>query len=96
MYHDVSILVGKEESQRLLSRVEVSGAEAARYDQSAAGAYEAYFRGVIEEGIKQGVFHVQDVGVAKMFVFSALNQTYRSSAQIALNCSNVSWHALQV
>jgi hypothetical protein len=59
-------------------------------------AYAAYFRSVIEEGIKQSVFHVQDVGVAKMFVFSALNWTYRSSAQIALNCSNVSWHALQV
>ena len=51
-------------------------------------AYGAYFRGVIEEGIKQGVFHVQDVGVAKMFVFSALNQTYRSSAKGVYACGD--------
>jgi hypothetical protein len=40
-------------------------------------AYEAHFRRVIEEGIKQNVFHVQDACIATMFVFSTLNWTYQ-------------------
>ena len=39
--------------------------------------YEASFRRVIEEGIQQGVFHVEDAVLASIFVLSALNWTYQ-------------------
>ncbi|GAC1399168.1 MAG: TetR/AcrR family transcriptional regulator [Ktedonobacteraceae bacterium] len=39
--------------------------------------YEAYFRRVIEEGIQQGVFSVDDAALASIFVLSALNWTYQ-------------------
>ena len=39
--------------------------------------YEASFRRVIEEGILQGVFHVEDAALASIFVLSALNWTYQ-------------------
>jgi AcrR family transcriptional regulator len=40
-------------------------------------AHEAHFRRVIEEGIRQGVFHVEDAHIATLFVLSALNWTYQ-------------------
>ena len=39
-------------------------------------AYEAYFRETIEEGMKQGVFAVDNAHLATIFVLSALNWTY--------------------
>jgi AcrR family transcriptional regulator len=39
-------------------------------------AYEAHFRRVIEEGVQQGQFQVEDVRLAALFVLSALNWTY--------------------
>jgi AcrR family transcriptional regulator len=40
-------------------------------------AYESHFRRVIEEGVEQGVFQVEDTRVATLFVLSALNWTYQ-------------------
>lgn len=40
-------------------------------------AYEGHFRRVIEEGTRQGVFHVDDTRLATLFVLSALNWTYQ-------------------
>jgi AcrR family transcriptional regulator len=40
-------------------------------------AYEQHFRQVIEDGIKQGCFQVEDARVATLFVLSALNWTYQ-------------------
>ena len=39
-------------------------------------AYEAYFRQTIEDGIREGVFVVNDAQLATIFVLSALNWTY--------------------
>lgn len=39
-------------------------------------AYEAHFRRVIEAGVQQGQFQVEDVRLATLFVLSALNWTY--------------------
>jgi len=39
--------------------------------------YEASFRRAIEEGIRQGIFHVEDAALASIFVLSALNWTYQ-------------------
>ena len=38
--------------------------------------YEAYFRETIEEGMRQGVFAVENAHLATVFVLSALNWTY--------------------
>jgi AcrR family transcriptional regulator len=40
-------------------------------------SHEAHFRRVIEEGMRQGVFHVEDPHLATLFVLSALNGTYQ-------------------
>lgn len=40
-------------------------------------SHEAHFRRVIEEGVRQGVFHVEDPHLATLFVLSALNWTYQ-------------------
>lgn len=40
-------------------------------------AYEEHFRRVIEEGTRQGVFHVSDTRLATLFVLSSLNWTYQ-------------------
>lgn len=40
-------------------------------------AYEGHFRRVIEEGTRQGVFHVSDTRLATLFVLSSLNWTYQ-------------------
>jgi len=39
-------------------------------------AYEAHFRRIIEAGIQQGQFQVEDVRLASLFILSALNWTY--------------------
>lgn len=39
-------------------------------------AYEAHFRRIIEAGVQQGLFQVEDVRLASLFVLSALNWTY--------------------
>ncbi|RMH57729.1 MAG: TetR family transcriptional regulator [Deinococcus-Thermus bacterium] len=38
--------------------------------------YEGHFRQIIEAGVKQGEFEVEDVRLAALFVLSALNWTY--------------------
>jgi len=38
--------------------------------------YESYFRETIEEGMRQGVFAVENAHLATVFVLSALNWTY--------------------
>lgn len=40
-------------------------------------AYQALFRGVIEEGMRQGAFRVEDTRLATTFVLSTLNWTYQ-------------------
>ena len=50
---------------------ELQGKITARRD-----AYEAHFRRVIEAGVQQGQFRVEDVRLASLFVLSALNWTY--------------------
>lgn len=50
-------------------------------------AYEAHFRRVIEAGVQQGQFRVEDVRLATLFVLSALNWTYhwyRPSGKLTL------------
>lgn len=39
--------------------------------------YEGHFRRIIEEGIQQGVFQVDDSRLASLFVLSGLNWTYQ-------------------
>ena len=39
--------------------------------------YESHFRRVIEEGTEQGVFQVNDIRIATLFVLSVLNWTYQ-------------------
>ncbi len=40
-------------------------------------AYERYFRDTIRQGLEQGVFEVDDVKTATLFVLSALNWSYQ-------------------
>lgn len=40
-------------------------------------AYEGYFRETIRQGVEQGVFEVEDVKTATLFVLSALNWSYQ-------------------
>ena len=40
-------------------------------------AYERYFREAIRQGVEQGVFEVDDVKTATLFVLSALNWSYQ-------------------
>lgn len=40
-------------------------------------AYEGYFRATIRQGVEQGVFEVDDVKTATLFVLSALNWSYQ-------------------
>lgn len=39
--------------------------------------YEGYFRRVIEEGTRRGIFQVKDTRLATLFVLSSLNWTYQ-------------------
>lgn len=39
--------------------------------------YEIYFWVIIEEGVEQGLFQVEDARVATLFILSALNWTYQ-------------------
>jgi len=50
-------------------------------------AYEAHFQSVIQQGKDEGIFQVEDVKVATLFVMSALNWSYqwmRSDGPMAL------------
>ena len=40
-------------------------------------AYERYFRDTVRQGVEQGVFEVDDVKTATLFVLSALNWSYQ-------------------
>ena len=40
-------------------------------------AYECHFRKAIEEGVRKGVFQVEDPKLATLFVLSSLNWTYQ-------------------
>ena len=40
-------------------------------------AYEAYFRETVRQGVDEGVFQVDDVKTASLFVLSALNWSYQ-------------------
>jgi AcrR family transcriptional regulator len=65
--------------------------------------YEAYFRRVIDEGNRQGVFNVTDTRLATIFVLSALNWTYQwfhpagslSAEQLARQYNLLILHALR-
>ena len=40
-------------------------------------AYECHFRKAVEEGVREGVFRVEDPKLATLFVLSSLNWTYQ-------------------
>jgi len=51
-------------------------------------AYEAHFQSVIQQGKDEGVFQIEDVKVATLFVMSALNWSYhwmKSDGPLALS-----------